>query len=128
MEVLLLIGRILVGGYYLFNGLNHLLQRESLARYAAAKGVPYPHILVPLSGVPLLVGGLSLLLGVYPKVGVAALVLFLLPVTFWMHAFWKEEDLMRRIAEMVEFTKNLALLGSALMFLAIPEPWPYSLG
>ena len=26
------------------------------------------------------------------------------------------------------FLKNLGLLGSALMFLTIPQPWPFSLG
>jgi hypothetical protein len=35
---------------------------------------------------------------------------------------------MQRMGEMVNFNKNLALAGSALMFLAIPQPWPLSLG
>ena len=30
--------------------------------------------------------------------------------------------------EMVHFMKNMALLGSALMFLAIETPWPLSIG
>jgi hypothetical protein len=34
---------------------------------------------------------------------------------------------MQRIAEMHAFLGNLALLGSALMFLAIPRPWSFSL-
>ena len=34
---------------------------------------------------------------------------------------------MERIVEMHTFLGNLALLGSALMFLAIPRPWPFSL-
>jgi hypothetical protein len=32
---------------------------------------------------------------------------------------------MRQI-DLVNFTKNIALLGSSIMFLAIPRPWPYS--
>jgi len=28
------------------------------------------------------------------------------------------------MSEMVNFTKNLALLGGTLMLVAIPEPWP----
>ena len=63
-----------------------------------------------------------------PILGVAALVLFLVPVTFVMHAFWTEHSPAARMADMINFTKNMALLGSSLMFLAIPEPWPYSLG
>jgi putative oxidoreductase len=83
---------------------------------------------VVLSGVLLLMGGLSILTGILPVVGVAALVLFFLPVTFTMHAFWKVEDPMGRIGERVNFFKNLALMGCSLMFLAIPQPWPFSLG
>jgi uncharacterized membrane protein YphA (DoxX/SURF4 family) len=55
-------------------------------------------------------------------------VLFLVPVSFFMHAFWSDGTAATRTADMVNFTKNMALLGSSLMFLAIPEPWPYSLG
>jgi hypothetical protein len=32
---------------------------------------------------------------------------------------------MQRMSETVNFTKNVALIGSTLMFLAIPQPWPY---
>jgi hypothetical protein len=56
----------------------------------------------------LVIGGLSLGLGYNPIIGIAAVGLFLI--------------------EMINFTKNLALLGSTVMFLAIPQPWPYSIG
>jgi putative oxidoreductase len=58
---------------------------------------------------------------------VLALVVFFLPVTFWMHDFWNIADLQMRTVQMIQFLKNLALMGSALMFLAIPEPWEPSL-
>jgi hypothetical protein len=45
-----------------------------------------------------------------------------------IHNFWAVEDQQMKMAEMVNFTKNLALAASALMFLAIPTPWPFSLG
>ena len=35
---------------------------------------------------------------------------------------------MQKMGDMVNFTKNMALIGCALMFLAIPQPWPYSVG
>ena len=79
-------------------------------------------------GLLLAIAGVTLILGVFPRLGVAALVLFLVPVSFFMHAFWSDTNPAARMADMVNFTKNMALLGSSLMFLAIPEPWPYSLG
>jgi hypothetical protein len=49
------------------------------------------------------------------------------PVTFMMHNFWAVGAEMKA-AEMINFLKNFALLGSALMFLALKKPWPLSLG
>ncbi len=53
--------------------------------------------------------------------------MFLLPVTLIMHAFWADHDAARRSLNIVHFAKNFGLLGSTLMFAAIPRPWPYSL-
>ena len=77
-----------------------------------------PKFSVAFSGLLLLIGGLSVLVDVLPVVGLVALVLFLLPVTFIMHQFWKVQDPMARMGEMINFTKNLALLGAVLMLLA----------
>jgi uncharacterized membrane protein YphA (DoxX/SURF4 family) len=68
----------------------------------------------------------TLLLGIYPQIGVASLVLFFVPVTLVMHAFWGDTDPAMRQANLINFSKNVALLGSSLMFLAVPRPWPYS--
>jgi uncharacterized membrane protein YphA (DoxX/SURF4 family) len=127
MEVAFLIGRIILGVYYLFNASNHFFRLEMMSGYTASKGVPAPKLFVIVSGVLLLVGGLSILLGARPAVGVIALVLFFLPVSFIMHNFWAVQDPMARMLEMVNFTKNMALMGAALMFLAIATPWPFSL-
>jgi uncharacterized membrane protein YphA (DoxX/SURF4 family) len=126
VQQLFLVGRIIVGAYYLLSASNHFTQLSSMSAYAAAKHVPMPKVSVALAGVLLAIAGLSILLGVLPKIGVAALVLFLVPVTVTMHAFWSDTDPGMRLMDMVNFMKNLGLLGSSLMFLAVPEPWPYS--
>lgn len=128
MEAVFLIGRIILGIYYLFNASNHFLRLDMMTGYAASKGVPAPRLSVAVSGILLLIGGVSILLGIRPAVGVVALVVFFIPVSFWMHNFWAVQDPMARMLEMVNFTKNMALMGSTLMFLAIPQPWPFSLG
>ncbi len=128
MEVVFLLGRIILGVYYLFNASNHFMRLEMMSGYAASKGVPAPKVLVAGSGVLLLIGGFSILTGFQPTIGVLSLVLFLVPVTFKMHDFWAEKDQMAKMTQMVNFTKNMALLGAALMFLAIPQPWPWSIG
>jgi uncharacterized membrane protein YphA (DoxX/SURF4 family) len=121
-----LVGRILVGLYYLQGAWHHFTGVGQMSRYVAAHGVPAPELAVIVAGVLLLIAGLSFLLGAFPRVGVAAIVLFLVPVTLIMHAFWADRDPAQRQADLINFTKNIALLGSSLMFLAVPRPWPYS--
>jgi uncharacterized membrane protein YphA (DoxX/SURF4 family) len=121
-----LVGRLIVGIFYLQSAFHHFSGLGQLAGYAGSKGVPAPTLAVAVSGILLAIGGVTFLLGIWPRIGVLALVLFFLPVTFTMHAFWAESTQMARTMQQVNFFKNLALLGSTLMFLAIPEPWPYS--
>ncbi len=128
MEIAFLIGRIILGIYYLFNASNHFMRLEMMSGYAASKGVPAPKLAVIVSGLLLVIGGLSILTGFQPLIGVIALVVFFLPVTFMMHNFWAVEDQQMKIMEMIQFMKNMGLMSSALMFLAIPTPWPFSLG
>lgn len=127
MEIAFLIGRIVLGLYYLFNAISHFSQVKMMVPYAKSQGVPMPEIAVPGTGMLLLVGGLSILTGFYPIVGVAAAVVFLVPVAFMMHKFWGV-DQQTMMMQMPHFLKNMALAGSSLMFLAIPQPWPFSLG
>jgi len=126
MKELFVAGRVLVGAYFLFAGFHHFTATSTLARYAQSHGVPSPEAAVIIGGVLLLIAGLSLLLGLVPKVGIAATVLFLVPVTFIMHAYWKEEGA-ARAAQMVNFTKNFGLVGAVLALAGVPEPWPVSL-
>jgi uncharacterized membrane protein YphA (DoxX/SURF4 family) len=122
-----LVGRIIVGAYYLMGAYHHFSDVHMMAQYAAAHGVPAPQLAVLGAGVLLAIAGVTLLLGAFPRVGVLALALFLVPVSFFMHPFWSETG-QARMVDMINFTKNMALLGSGLMFLAIPQPWRYSVG
>lgn len=127
MKALFVLGRVLFGGFFLFNGLGHFMQLGFLAQYAGMKDVPAPAAAVAVTGVMLILGGASILLGARPRIGIALIVAFLLPTSVIMHDFWTVPDQMPRAAEMVNFLKNLALAGAALMLTAVPEPWPASL-
>lgn len=123
MKALFVAGRILFGGFFAINGLNHFFQLGFMAGFAQMKGVPSPAFAVALTGVLLLAGGLSILFGAWPRVGVALLMVFLLPTSVIMHDFWSVPDPMLRTVEVTSFMKNMALAGAALMLLAVPEPW-----
>jgi uncharacterized membrane protein YphA (DoxX/SURF4 family) len=122
----LLAGRLLFGGFFLVNGINHWKNREMMAGYTASKGVPAPEAAVVGTGALMFLGGLSLLLGVKPKLGAGLIAAFLAGVTPTMHAFWKDENPQERMNNQINFMKNVALLGGAALAAAIPEPWPAS--
>jgi putative oxidoreductase len=93
----------------------HDFKHETVA-YAAAAGVPLAHVAVPLAGLVALVGGLSLALGFHARLGAIALLVFLVPVTLFMHKFWGLSDAGQAQMQMTNFMKNLALMGGALFF------------
>ena len=126
MRPLFLLGRAIFGGYFLYNGINHFVNEEMMSQYAAAKGTVAPDAAVTASGAMLVGGGLSILAGLKPRQGLAAIIGFLIPVSLQMHRFWDEQDPQKRMAETINFGKNMALVGAALMMLQLEHPWPAS--
>jgi putative oxidoreductase len=127
MRALFMLGRAIFGGFFLYNGINHLQHTNQMAPYAAAKGVPSPEQAIRASGALLLAGGVGVLTGLKPKLGLAAIIGFLIPVSLQMHRFWDEQDPQTQQNEMIHFMKNMALVGAALAMMQIPEPWPASI-
>lgn len=122
-----IVGQVLFGLYFLHNALNHFMHVKMMAGYAASKKVPLPALAVLGSGLLLLCGGLSVLTGLYLIYGLSCLVVFLIVVTFWMHAFWTDKDATMKMMNTVNFTKNLALLGAVLMMFSYMDTWPWVL-
>lgn len=127
MKGLFLLGRAIFGGFFLYNGINHIRHSDALAGYAGAKGVPSPEIGVLASGILLLAGGASIITGAKPKWGAAALLTFLGTVSPMMHDFWNASDAQAGQNDMIHFSKNMALLGAVLALMSMEEPWPASL-
>ncbi len=119
MSVLFLIGRILLGGYFLYAAFNHFKNLAGYSGYAQMKQVPYPRVAVIFTGIMLALGGLSIILGLYIVLGMWLLVLFLIPTTFMMHRFWAVTDQNMRQGEQINFFKNLALIGALMMLSAL---------
>jgi len=126
-DIAFMIGRILLGGYLVIAGFNHFKGARAMAGYAQSKGVPAPLLAVVASGALLFLGGLSVLTGIYPYVGLGLAALFLLGVTPKMHDFWNVQDPMQRMGEQVNFSKNVGLLGAILVLYAVATPWTWSL-
>jgi putative oxidoreductase len=113
MQSLALLGRTLFALVFIFSALGHF--SHGTIDYAARAGVPMASLLVPLSGVLALVGGLMVLSGFYTRLGALLLIAFLVPVTLTMHAFWNVSDPSLRQMQLVNFMKNVGLLGGATL-------------
>jgi putative oxidoreductase len=113
MKYAVLAGRQLFSLIFILSSARHF-SSQTIAT-AAAHGVPLPDLLVPVSGIIALVGGLSILLGFQTRVGACLLVIFLVPVTLMMHNFWSVSDPMTLQIERAMFLKNVAMLGVALV-------------
>jgi putative oxidoreductase len=124
MKAAFLIGRLIFGGFFLYNGINHIKQHKNLSQYAGLKDVPMPEQAVTTTAALLVLGGSSILLGLKPKIGIAAVIAFLAGVSPMMHDFWKQKDLSQRQSDMINFSKNMALLGAAIALMGVKEPWP----
>ena len=124
MEYVFVLGRIIYGGYFLKAGINHFRSLDMLAGYAGMKGVPMPKVAVMFSGFLIIIGGLSVLTGFQPRFGLACIILFLLPVSLMMHTFWSDTDPMQKLNNQINFEKNLAMAGAAMIMMIIPQPWP----
>ncbi|MDS0257965.1 DoxX family protein [Haloarcula sp. S1CR25-12] len=123
-----LAGRALLGGVFAYLGVSNLLDVRAKIAYARDTGIPLASVAVPAAFVLLVIGGLGVLTGVYPAVASLAIIAFFAGVTPAMHAFWRIEDPDERESEKTQFLLNTALLGSALVLLALGGTnWPYGL-
>ena len=124
-----LIGRILFAMIFIASGMNHFFKLNEGAAYATAKGIPAAKVMTVVSGLMILLGGVSILLGWHRFIGAGLIVIFLVPTAFVMHAFWKETDPMMMQNEMAHFMKDMALTGAALLIAFYGgAPWPMSIG
>jgi putative oxidoreductase len=121
VDVVFLIGRVLFALVFVSSGfMAHLGKGGQQGReYARALGAPSPDLLVPLSGIAIIVGGLMIALGIWADLGALLIVGFLLGITPIMHAFWKIEDPQMQQIQSAMFFKNTALLGAALIIFYI---------
>ncbi|MCB9805528.1 DoxX family protein [Candidatus Nomurabacteria bacterium] len=128
MDLLFILGRLVFGGFFLIKGVEHFKNKEGLVGYAKSKGIEKADTAVIGTGVMMILGGLGIVLGTFVQVAFGLIILFLVPTSIMMHAYWKETDGGKKMNEKISFMSNMALAGAALMMLAnMPGPWTWGL-
>ena len=119
MDIVMIIGRVLFALMFLAGGLNHFTKSKDMVGYAQFKKVPAAQAAVLLSGVVLVLGGLSVILGIYADLGSLALAVALLVMALKMHDFWAQADPQAKQTETIAFFKNVSMAGAALFMFAL---------
>lgn len=119
MDIIMIIGRVLFALMFVTGGINHFTKAQAMTGYAQFKKVPAAKASVLLSGLLLLLGGLSVVLGVYADLGALALAVVLLAMAVKMHDFWTQTDPQAKQTETIAFFKNVSMAGAALFMFAL---------
>jgi len=107
-----LIGRILLGLIFVMSGFNKITGFDGTQQYMASYGMPMTSLLLVGAIAVEIVGGLFVIFGVFPRLGAAALVLFLIPASLIFHTDFSEQT------QLIMFLKNLSIMGGLLLVVA----------
>jgi len=116
-----LLGRILLSVIFIIAGIRKIFSFAGTAGYMASKGLPVSEVLLVLTIMIELGGGLMILLGWQARWAATVIFMFLIPVTVVFHPVWADP------AEFNSFFKNLAIMGG-MMYIMVYGSGPLSLG
>jgi putative oxidoreductase len=122
-SMVMVMARIGLGLIFLASGLGKLAGWSGTVGYAASKGVP--ELLLAGAVALELLGAASLLAGWKTRWGVAALLIFLAPVTVLFHGPWTAQGAEVQL-QVIQFLKNLSIAGG-LLGVAAAGPGAFSL-
>ena len=120
----MVLARILIAIVFLLNATGVVDQTEA-ARELAARGTPsnlVPFLMFVARSVEL-IAGLALIFGIVPRLAALALCGFLVAATYVGHAFWLVEGTPAYMGQLINFSKNVAIMGG-LLFLASVKDQP----
>jgi putative oxidoreductase len=124
MNTAALAGRILLAVIFIISGFGKLTAFAATAGYMASKGLPMVPVLLVLTILVELGGGILLAVGFKARWAALAIFLFLIPTTLVFHKFWGIDAAQAQMQQ-TQFLKNLAIMGGMLYVFAF-GPGAYS--
>ena len=116
------LGRILISAVFVVNGLGIVDQRLA-AKELAEAGVSTGLVsILMLAARSLEAGaGFALAFGIFPKWAALGLLVFLVPATWIGHPFWRLAGTPEFQGQMVNFFKNVAIMGGLLFIMGASQ-------
>ena len=112
-----LVGRVLLAAIFIISGFAKISGFEGTAGYMGSKGLPMPQVLLAITIVIELGGGLMIAAGFKARWAALVFFLWLIPVTFVFHKFWGI-DAAQVQNQMNHFLKNVSIMGAMLLLFA----------
>jgi putative oxidoreductase len=119
----LLLGRLLMGTYFILPGLMKISNYQGTTDAMLANSVPATAILLPITIVIQIVAGLAIIVGFKGKLAAFILAGLTLVISIYMHNFWGMAEDMERGHEMQNFIKNMAIMAGLLMLSGHGTGW-----
>jgi putative oxidoreductase len=117
--IVTLIGRMSVATVFLMSAVgNKIPNFSNVAGYMASEDVPFSKVMLAGAIVFLIAGSLSIIVGFKARIGAVLLLVFLVLATYFFHDFWTLEDAQAKQDQMIQFMKNLALMGTMVFLMA----------
>jgi putative oxidoreductase len=114
-DACLLLGRFLLGIYFILPGISKITGYEGTVEYMTRQQVPLIDLLLPLTIVLQIGLGLALIVGYRGQVAAFLLAGLTLVINFYMHNFWALEDGVQQRHETQNFFKNLGIMAGLLV-------------
>lgn len=108
------VGRILMSLLFLFSAYWHITHWQVALDKTSQAQVMYPQLILVISTVLLILGGLSLLFGFLIKLGVLLLWIELIGTALIFHSFWFYEGVAMQLM-LLAFLNKIALCGGLLV-------------
>jgi len=123
---LTVLARVLLSAIFLMAAVgNDIPNFSGVAHAMASVGVPAPQVMLVGAIVFLIVGSLSVIVGYKARIGAALLLVFLILATYYFHDFWALTDPHAKEMQMIQFLKNLSMMGG-MLFVIANGPGPMS--
>lgn len=112
------VSRLLLSSIFVSSGLDKLMHREKTAQYMASKKMPAIPLFLGAAAATEIACGLALIAGWRPRTAASVLSLFLVPTSLVFHDFWNSKDEAERQLQLIQFMKNVAIMGGLLQISA----------
>ena len=112
-------GRVLLALIFVVSGIGKITGYAGTAGYMASKGMPMIGLLLPLTILTEVGGGLALIAGFKARWAALALAGFSILSALIFHDFWNVSDAMQHMGQQINFMKNVSMAGGLLMVFAL---------